>query len=117
MSLFKINEADDWRKEYINKYSSEESNKKRGKRKKEKVYALNVHGKSFRLADNLSLICFGGSHPATQNDKNIWRGYPYNSEEEITKDMVSSLQSSLTEVLLSSVGKEALFLYESIVIY
>eukprot|EP00118_Oscarella_pearsei_P015540 m.140538 g.140538 ORF g.140538 m.140538 type:complete len:289 (+) comp38312_c0_seq6:264-1130(+) len=49
--------------------------------------SINVHGRCVRLTDDLSLVGFGGSIPGYQNGKQVWEGFPFESEEDMAKEL------------------------------
>jgi Icc-related predicted phosphoesterase len=59
---------------------------------------LNLHGQMLTLCPGLVIIAFGGSHPAFQDDKQKWNGFPYLSHEEIDKALTAYINLALEKV-------------------
>lgn len=67
------------------------------------VYPLNVHSRKVTIAPKLHLLGFGGSVPAFQDGKELWKGFPYNSDAEFAKPLSEFLDPILEEEMVSLV--------------
>ncbi|XP_065840649.1 uncharacterized protein [Oscarella lobularis] len=54
--------------------------------------SMNLHRKCMRLAGNLCIIGFGGSIPAFKDSKLHWEGFPFETEEDLAKELDPLLQ-------------------------
>lgn len=60
----------------------------------------NVHKKVVCISPNLSLLCYGGAHPATLDGKEKWRGFPFTSEGDLSLDFESFIHTAFPTVPL-----------------
>ena len=56
--------------------------------------AVNAHKRAVQLDEGLVLIGLGGSIPVQKEGKDVMEGFPYQKDEEFTKDLTSCLENA-----------------------
>ena len=66
----------------------------------------NIHNKVIKIDDNLFMAGFGGSLPAYQNNAVKWQGYPYNNNDEYSKDFAPFIENIVVKTINDEKMKE-----------
>lgn len=46
----------------------------------------NMHGRRMEISEGLDLIGFGGSTPGYVEGKEVWSGYPYKNDKDLSEE-------------------------------
>ncbi|KYQ93708.1 hypothetical protein DLAC_05095 [Tieghemostelium lacteum] len=72
-------------------------------------FSENIHKQCFRIHNDIVMVGLGGSLPGYQDGKERWVGYPYQSEDQVEKDLKSTVQAGKDSGLIKETDKILLF--------
>ena len=68
--------------------------------------AQNIHNRVIKIDENLYMAGFGGSVPAIQDNKVLWLGYPFDSQEAFNKEFQPFIENIVVKTIKDKKMKE-----------